>query len=362
MINTHGIWFPSSSMCGGEKIWQEYADFHNAVLTKRQKGNYLVYRCTSRPCGGFGNRIEAISSALIFSMLTKRVLLIDITYPINFTTFILPNAILWDADLPSSVSIKRFYLINPKHYYLNYKKFEAALLDQSVNSIEVQMNFGFFYHLVSADNSLISKLIATFSLRTHHDLILLYSCAFKYLFKYKLKIFKAIELIQSKHGLHNGKYVSLHIRSRITDGFVLNPLHLKVPWSRMFECAILAAKAHEKKLNISRVPVFLAADHKRIVTYAKEHYSGRVVQSQAPVYHIDSPAYTITTKYGLEYNKQGFIGILSDIEISAGAAVLVQSSGSTMSELISSIAHFSRPNHNLHPFYFYENLSFCEMI
>lgn len=357
-----GVWFPNINMCGGEKIWKEYADFHDAVLSGKQKGNYLIYSCKNRPCGGFGNRIEAITSALIFAMLTKRVLLIDMTYPIDFGTYVLPNAILWDADLPSGLSIKQFYLIHSKSYYRNYKEFEASLLNPSISIVEVRMNFGFFYHLVSTDINLINKVISTFKLRMHNDFIILYGCAFKYLFKYTLETHEIINAMQSKLGLYNRKYVSLHVRSNIIDGFIPNPLHLEIPWSRMFECAVLAAQALEKKLNISKVPVFLATDHVHVVNYAKEHYGGRVILSQAPAYHIDSPAYKITTKYGLKYNEQGFIGILSDIEISARASVFVQSSGSTLSELMGSIAVFYEPNHNLHPFHFYENVSLCKMI
>ena len=178
-------------------------------------------------------------------------------------------------------------------------------------------------------------------------------------FKYTPETLEAIESAQSKLGLHNGKYVSLHVRSHIIDGFIPNPLHLKVPWSRMFECAVLAAQALEKKLNISRVSVFLAADHYHVVNYAKEYYGERIILSQAPMYHIDNPA---MSKHNFEYNEQGLIGILSDIEICARAAVLVQSSGSTLSELIGNIAQFYNPNHNLHPFDFYENLSYCKML
>ena len=353
-----GIWFSSTSVCGGEKIWQQYADFHKTVLSEKQKGNYLIYSCVNRPCGGFGNRIQAISSALIFAMLTKRVLLIDMTYPVDFNTFVFPNAIQWNAELPSGLSIKQFYLIHSERYYHNYNEFEVSLLNSNISIVEVRMNFGLFYHLVSGDINLISRMISTFNLRTHHDLIELYSCAFKYLFKYSPETLEEIESAQSKLGLRNGKYVSLHVRSHITDGFIPNPLHLEVPWSRMFECAVLAAEALEKKLNISQVPVFLAADHYHVVNYAKEHYSERIILSQAPVYHIDSP---VISKRNFEYNEQGLIGILSDIEICAQAAVLVQSSGSTLSDLIGSIAHFYNPNHNLHPFYFYENMSYCKM-
>ena len=357
-----GVWFPSSSMCGGEKIWKEYADFHKAVLSEKQKGNYLIYSCTNRPCGGFGNRIEAITIALIFAMLTKRVLLIGMTYPLDLNTFVFPNAVQWNADIPSGLSIKQFYLIHAKNYYHNYNEFEESLLNPSIRVVQVKMNFGFFYHLVSGDINLINELVSTFNLRTQYDLITLYGCAFKYLFSYIPETLEEINTIQSKLGLHNGKYVSLHVRSRITDGFIPNPLHLKVPWSPMFECAVIAAQSLEIKLNISRVSIFLAADHERIMNYAKEHYGGRIVLSQAPMYHVDFPAYKVTTKYGLKYNEQGFIGILSDIEISARGAVIIQSSGSTMSDLIGSLANFYKPNYSLHPFYFYENLSFCNMV
>ena len=84
--------------------------------------------------------------------------------------------------------------------------------------------------------------------------------------------------------------------------------------------------------------------------------------SQAPKYHVDNPEYTTTSKYGVKDNEQGILGILSDIEISARGRVFVQSSGSTLSELIGSIARFYKHSHVLHPFYFYENLSFCKQI
>ena len=349
-------------MCGGEKIWREYADFHKAVLSEKQKGNYLIYSCTKMPCGGFGNRIEAITSVLLFATIIKRVLLIDMTYPLDLNTFVLPNAVQWNGDLPSGLSTEQFYLIHAENYYHNYNKFEESLLNPSVDVVEVKINFGFFYHLVSADMNLINDMISTFNLRTHYDLITLYGCAFKYLFKYTSETLEEIDMIQSKLGLHNGEYVSLYVRSHITDGFIPNPLHLKVPWSPMFECAIMAAQSLGNKLNISRVPIFLAADHQRVINYAKEHYGGRIVLSQAPIYHIDFSPYTISAKSRLKYNEQGFIGILSDIEISARGAVLIQSSDSTMSELIGSIANFYKPSYNFHPFYFYENLSFCNKV
>ena len=354
-----GVWFPTTSMCGGEQIWQEYANFHNTILSEKHNGKYLIYSCTNRPCGGFGDRIQAISSALIFAMLTRRVLLIVMTYPIDFNVFVIPNAIQWNADIPSDLSIKQLNLIHSENYYHHYNEFEASLLNSDIDIVEVQMNFGLVFHLVSADVNLINKIVSTFNLRTHHDLVTLYSCAFKYLFKYMPETLEEIESTQSKLGLRDGKYIALHVRSQLTDEFLPNSLHRKVPWSQMFKCAVLAAQTLEKKLNISNAPIFLVTDHKDVINYAKEYYYERVILSQAPIYHIDNQ---VKNKHTFNYNERGLTDILSNIEISARAAVLIQSSGSTLSELIGSVAYFYSINHILHPFYFYENLSYCKMV
>ena len=354
-----GMWFPTTGMCGGEKIWQEYAKFHSTILSEKRKGKYVIYSCTNRPCGGFGSRIQAISSALIFAMLTRRVLLVRMTYPIDFNTFVFPNAIQWNADIPSGLSIKQLHLIHSENYYHHYNEFEASMLNSDIDVVEVQMNFGLFFHLVSTDVNLINKIVSTFNLRSHHDLVTLYSCAFKYLFNYMPETLEEIRSTQSKLGLLDGKYVSLHVRSHLTDGVLPNPLYRKFSWSKMFKCAVLAAQTLKKKLNISNVPIFLATDHNHVINYAKEFYSDKVILSQAPMYHIDDQ---VEKKHMFNNDELGLTGILSDIEISARAAVLVQSSGSTLSELIGSIAYFYNINHILHPFYFYQNSSYCNIV
>ena len=83
-----------------------------------------------------------------------------------------------------------------------------------------------------------------------------------------------------------------------------------------------------------------------------------IIFSRAPRFHIDHTKYRGVIAKG-QY-KDGMIGVLSDIEIGSRAAVLIKSADSTFSEVMGAI-HFLRPEHNLHPFYFYENETLCNV-
>ena len=208
---------------------------------------------------------------------------------------------------------------------------------------------------------LIAGMISKFSLKTQYDIFFLYGCAFSYLFKYRPDVAEEIDSIQSKLGLETGKYISMNVRSFIHDRWgQYNIFHLKHPWSPTFECAEKAAKALAKKLNVLSVPIFLTTDEPAVVSqYAKEKYGNQIVPSVAPFFHVDKVQYTGPNANTL--NRQGFIGILADIEICGRAAVLVRSMRSTLSEFMG-VINFSPPERNLHPFEFWQNKSVCEAL
>ena len=35
-------WFPNANLCGQNKVWQKYFDFHASVLLGKQNGKYLI--------------------------------------------------------------------------------------------------------------------------------------------------------------------------------------------------------------------------------------------------------------------------------------------------------------------------------
>lgn len=357
-IGSKSSWFPASNMCGGDAVWQNYANFHNDVLSGKQKAKYLVYWCTSRPCGGHGNRIDGITTLLVLAMLTKRVLLIKMTYPIDINDYVLPNAIQWNHPLPANLKSKQYYLLYT-HYYRHYQEFELDLLDPNgVDVMIARIQWGFYYHLIMFHDSLIAGMISKFSLKTQYDMFFLYGCAFSYLFKYHPEVTEEINSIQSKLGLETGKYISMNVRSCLHDACRYNLLHLKYPWSPTFDCAQKAAKVLAKKLNVSSVPIFLTTDEPAVTKYAQETYGNQIVPSTAPFFHIDKAQYTGPNANTL--NRKGFIGILADVEICARAAVLVRSMRSTLSEFMGVIKFFP-PERNLHPFEFWQNKSVCEV-
>ena len=356
-------WFPNAYLCGEGDIWQKYADFHASVLSGKQKGKYLIYDCTihkSEICGGYGNRVQSITILLILAMLTKRVLIIQVTNPIDINEHLLPNAIQWNYTVPRE--------LNSQFMKVEYSipstitKLENALIKPNQSDvIRVQTYLGPFYYIQTLSESMINKMIKTFNLKTHYDIVLLYGCTFNYLFKYQPIVHQNIESLQKKHSLEDGKFVTLHIRSHFHDNHhpIFNPLRLKFPFKPMFECAVIAAKGLSYKLNVSKVPIFLATDDQEVIGFAKKYYKDEdIIFSNAPNFHIDR------TKYGgVHARKQyddGMIGILSDIEIGSRAAVLIRSGDSSFSEEMGAI-NYLRPQNNLHPFYFYNNLIMCEL-
>ena len=353
-------WFPSVNLCGQDDVWKNYADFHASVLSGKQNGKYLIYDCSiaGQNCGGYGNRIHGITVMLTLAMLTKHVFLLQMTKPTDINAYLLPNAIEWNYTLPENLKSRKIDLYNT-HFYSNFKSLETALLsDDDYDVIRVRINFGLFYYLVMISDLMMDAMISMFNLKTQYDVVLLYGCAFNYLFKYQPRVIQAIDLLQTALGLETGKFIALHVRSHINDNSVFNPLHLKFPFQPMFECAKMAAKSLSYKLNVSKVPIFFTTDHPSVIEFAEHNYKDMLVFSRAPIFHVDFTKYS-GHKANSQYDS-GMMGVLSDVEICSRAAVLIRSADSTFSEVMGAI-HFLRPQYNLHPFYFYENLSLCQV-
>ena len=352
-------WFPNANLCGPNEVWQKYAEFHASVLSGKQKGKCVIYDCTgntsSMICGGFGNRIQSITLLLTLAMLTKHVFLIQVTHPTDINEYLLPNAIQWNHTVPNGLKTHFIHLESP----YSIKEIQNAFLHPNEQDIiRIRTYRGLFFLLQTATEATVKNMTSTFDLKTHYDCILLYGCAFNYLFKYQPIVHHRIESLQNEYRLEAKNFVTLHVRTHIHDGKLFNPLHLKFPFKPMFDCAVMAAKSLNYKLNVSKVPIFLASDRPEITGFAKENYKDMFVFSKASHFHID------LTKYeGAKASKQyddGILGILSDIEIGSRAGVLIRSTDSSFSETMG-IVHFLNPQNNLHPFDFYENLTLCQL-
>lgn len=78
-----------------EPQWMEdYIKFHAAANASSQ---YLVYKCAdfNSGCGGIGDRLRSLMIAFYAAVSLRRVFLIDMRRPINFTYLMTPNRINW---------------------------------------------------------------------------------------------------------------------------------------------------------------------------------------------------------------------------------------------------------------------------
>ena len=347
-------WFSNANLCGGNDIWQEYAELHKSMLSEKKNIKFLVYDCTDGICGGYGNRISGITVLLVYAMLTKRALLLKMTRPVDINSYFLPKAIEWNHPVPAGLRTQNINLMDTKHFIPNFKMFEAAVFSDQYDVVSIKINFGLFYFLTKMNDESLHNMISMLHIRTHYDLVLLYGCAFNYLFKYQPKVINTIDALQSDLGLETGKFVALHIRSRIGDTY--HPFRLK--FEPLIECAAIAARTLSHKLNVSNVPIYLATDHPIVTQYATEHYGDSIILSRAPKFHIDFASYK-GNNASQQYDN-GMMGLLSDVEICSRGSVLIRSLCSTMSEVMGAI-HFLSPQKHLHPFYFYNNLSACQL-
>ena len=116
-------------MCGGNNIWNEYADFHESVLSGNEKQRYVKYVCKDKNYGGYDNRICGITMLLFNAMLTKRALLVEIIKPDDINSYVLPNGIEWNhRGVPKTLTARNLNMMTLKNFDQSYKMFEDALL------------------------------------------------------------------------------------------------------------------------------------------------------------------------------------------------------------------------------------------
>ena len=82
---------------------QQYVSLHKGAIANSKKGvgrdtnSYLIFFCKNKmQCSGTANQQRAITAALMVSILTQRVFLIDIDQPIRLDHILSPNLLEWN--------------------------------------------------------------------------------------------------------------------------------------------------------------------------------------------------------------------------------------------------------------------------
>src|SRR5665213_790230 len=71
----------------------DYVEFHRK--TRGQPGaKYLIYHCR-RLCGGIADRLKGVLTVFYAALITRRVFIVDMPWPVSLTTILSPNRIDW---------------------------------------------------------------------------------------------------------------------------------------------------------------------------------------------------------------------------------------------------------------------------
>ena len=273
---------------------------------------------------------------LIMSMLTKRVFVLEFNQPFDFSKFLHPNLIDWKFKIPSR-KVTYFDLMNHQHVRENWNTLETLLLDPSVEeTIEFSANVGIDMFLPNFGDTM-SKRFLNMNFSNFHSYTVLYGCALRFLFKYNPVITDAILREQTSLELTTGHYVAVHIRTAIGEHVTELNLPSSEHWKPYIKCAIDAAKVHANHYCFGKIcPIYVLTDVEEVKEYAISHYGSYIKTSTVYVQHIDKPKVVIP-----QLVEESFIGLVTDIEVAARAAIFIGTEHSTFSDLIEGLGFFT---------------------
>ena len=246
---------------------------------------FFRYYCRPSRCGGFGNRIQAITIALIMAMLTDRVFLLEMTYPLNLLNFISPNAVQWDVTIvPRSIVTHDLY--GPARIKKYWPSFVNDLLsDSGAEMIEFRSNegFNFFYPEIIKSPQILQRFMSL-GADNRTNYCGLYGCAVKFLFNLRPVTTWAVISQLTNLGLVTGNYVAVHIRTSLSS-LDCGPRHADPnEWKKFLQCAVRTANYLARKLRLESVPIYLASDEDVVKEYAIRNFGSQVVVSQVNIY------------------------------------------------------------------------------
>lgn len=335
-IDSYG--FPTTGdFCGDTEQWREYAHFHHSVVTGRINGTYLKYTCSKLRCGGFGNRIRGIALGLVMAMVTKRVFLLEFYHPFDFSKFLLPNRIDWKFQIPPDRVVKYFDLMNKERVKDQWSVVETLLLDPKVeDAIEFATNIGMDVFMMNFGDALLKKFL-NMKINSFHNYTALYGCVVRYLFKHSPVITDSVLREQKSLELRTGHYVAVHIRTGMGEHLPDLDLPSSEYWKPYLECAVTIAKAYADRYCFKKTcPVYVLTDVEEVKKYAILHYGKYIKTSTVYMQHIDNLKVHIP-----QLVEDTFVGLITDIEVAARAAIFIGTEHSTFSDLIEGLGFYT---------------------
>ena len=303
---------------------------------------FLVYSCEGlrHGCGGYGNRIEAISSLFFLAVLTKRAFLIDWNGSLPIGNYLQPKNINWNYSTAkldglrrrrhywgkgNNIHVENDVTRSPTESYEDFKKWVenvdfTRLLHRPV---EIITSFWFFAPSFRR-NKHFSELARMLGNPSRGHRFSMIGCAFHFLFQ-KTPAFEE-RLLAARASLDfkpDVPKIGIHVRLGDLPSFGRQSRRdvRTTDFVRYFTCALQMQRAiSEADPNIAESDIkwFLATDNNDVKKYALENYPHKVRTLTIKLEHIALK----------KPSEEGLIGVLLDNFLLSESDFLIMSESS----------------------------------
>ena len=285
-----------------------------------------MYSCEGRRngCGGYGNRIEAISSLFFLAVLTKRAFLIDWNGSIPIENFLKPKNIQWDYSAAklsgmrrrrhywgkgNNVQIEQDVTKSPTESYEEFKKWvaETNFLRLLHRPIEIITSFWFFAPIFRRNKYFYEAAKKLGNPSPGHQFSMI-GCAFDFLFQKTPELEKQLTAARESLGFAPGvPKLGIHVRlgDSLSFGRYTRQDVRTLNFSSFFTCAVKMEQKvcqADPKFSEKDIKWFVATDSNEVKTYAKKNYPSKVRTLDIKLEHIALK----------QPSAQGLLGVLLD--------------------------------------------------
>ncbi|XP_031567205.1 uncharacterized protein LOC116302127 [Actinia tenebrosa] len=335
-------WKKKKKQICGVKWQDKYKKLHQDILESRVPPRYLVFNCggVGYGCGGYGNRINGITSLLYLAVLTKRALLIDWKSNISITEYFSPKNIKWDFSQAKLRGLKSRHHFWGKGFHKNVPietvrpgyTFDEVIkwllktdlehyFDHEVEYISTQ----WYFAPAIRRSKYLGKTARDVTTKRRGHRYSLIGCAFDFLFQqtpmFKKLLSKTRKSLNWKSGIPR---IGIHFRAGDVPAFRTNKKSKTPIYSALeqfFQCAKKLERLFKKidpSLDTSSIEWFLATDTKEVKYYGEKKYPNKVTYLDIKIEHISMS----------DPSRLGIEGVLLDNALLAECDILIMSDSS----------------------------------
>lgn len=329
-----------SLLCGTS--WQkDYIKLHDDILNNRRPPRYLVYFCGGKRhgCGGYGNRLGAMTSLLYLAVITNRAFIINWNTSVPLSDYLLPKNINWNVPLSKLAHLKKNYhywgkgdpqMVTGDYHrsafdFNAFRSWVEGTDPESYLSSPVEIVTSLWYFAPSfRQHKFAERLADKFGTKQRGHRYSLVGCAFDFLFERRSAFENALSLARDSLKFKPGvPKIGIHVRMGDASSFNGESLDQRTTnFKKFFSCA----KKFEKSImrtsypNVSREDIkwFLATDNLDVKQFALRKYPDKVLTLSVEIEHIDKN----------EATNNGMQGVLLDHFLLSECDFLVMSDSS----------------------------------